>query len=218
MASVLTVNAAAAPIALGELRTGIGKRPVDDALPVRAPGPRRGGLGSGVVGDSVCNARYHGGDDQAVYAYAREDLDRWELELGRQIGNGTFGENLTTTGVDVTECLIGERWAVGADGLVLEVTSPRTPCRTFTRWMDIAGWMKTFTAAVVPGAYFRVLEPGSVRAGDAIEVIARPDHTVTIGMVFRAMMLDPGLMPALAVADALPEKIMRKVAKHVAVS
>ena len=61
MSSVLTVNAALVPIALGKLRTGIAKRPSDEPLAVRAPGPRQGGLGSGVVGDSICDPRHHGG-------------------------------------------------------------------------------------------------------------------------------------------------------------
>lgn len=214
MPSVLSVNTAVAPVDLGELRTGIDKRPSDEPLAVRAPGPRKGGLGSGLVGDSVCNSRYHGGDDQAVYAYAREDLDAWQTRLGRELTNGMFGENLTTSGVNVTDCVVGERWSIGSDGLVLEVTSPRTPCKTFSRWLDIPGWIKTFTAAAIPGAYFRVIEPGTLRAGDRIEVITRPDHSVTVGTVFRALMLEPDLLPTLAVADALPEKIKRQVARR----
>ena len=214
MASVLTVNKAVAPAAQTELGSGIDKRPSAEPLAVRAPGPRRGGLGSGVVGDSIGNAKFHGGDDQAVYAYAREDLDRWQTKLDRELTNGVFGENLTTTGVAVTDSLIGERWAVGDDGLVLEVTSPRTPCKTFTSWLGIPGWIKTFTAAGVPGAYLRVITPGTVRAGDRIEIIDRPDHTVTVGMVFRAMMLEPDLMPSLAVADALPAAIKSKIARR----
>lgn len=214
MASVLTVNMAAAPIRLGTRRSGIDKRPSAEPLAVRAPGPRKGGLGSGVVGDSVCDSKHHGGDDQAVYAYGREDLDRWEGELGRELSNGMFGENLTTAGADLTACLIGERWSVGDDGLLLEVTSPRTPCQTFVKRLEIPGWIKTFTAAGLPGAYFRVIEPGTVRAGDGIEVVSRPDHAVTIGMVFRALMGERTLWPALAPADALPDKIKQQVAKH----
>lgn len=215
MGFVVTVNTATAPAELGRLRSGIDKRPSAQPLMVRAPGDRRTGLGSGVVGDHVVNRRYHGGDDQAVYAYAREDLDHWEAELGRPLTNGVFGENLTTSGIHLTDCVIGERWSVGADGVVLEVTSPRTPCRTFTRWLDLPGWMKTFTAANLPGAYFRVLAPGSVQAGDAVTVLDRPDHDITIGTVFRAMMTEPALLPSLVVAEALPEKIKKKVAKRV---
>ncbi|MCZ0729436.1 MOSC domain-containing protein [Mycolicibacterium iranicum] len=214
MALVQTVNMAASPIDMRRRRSGIDKRPSAEPLVVRAPGPRKGGLGSGVVGDSICDSKHHGGDDQAVYAYAREDLDRWEGELGRELTNGMFGENLTTSGVDVTGLLIGERLAVGEDGLVLEVTSPRTPCQTFVEWLGIRGWMKTFTAAGDPGAYFRVIKPGTIRAGDQIDVLSRPDHDVTIGTVFRAMMGESDLMPALAVADALPDKIKALVAKR----
>lgn len=214
MALVQTVNMAASPIDMRRRRSGIDKRPSAEPLVVRAPGPRKGGLGSGVVGDSICDSKHHGGDDQAVYAYVREDLDRWEGELGRELTNGMFGENLTTSGVDVTGLLIGERLTVGEDGLVLEVTSPRTPCQTFVEWLGIRGWMKTFTAAGDPGAYFRVIQPGTIRAGDRIDVLSRPDHDVTIGTVFRAMMGESDLMPALAVADALPDKIKALVAKR----
>ncbi len=212
---MLTVNTATAPADLGPgWRSGIDKRPSSEALSVRAPGPRQGGLGSGVVSDSICDPRHHGGDDQAVYAYAREDLDDWQSRLDREITNGVFGENITTSDVDVTNCLVGERWSIGSDGLMLEATSPRTPCKTFSTWLGIPGWIKTFTAAGVPGAYFRVITPGTMRAGDRIEVVDRPDHSVTIGMVFRALMLEPELMPALMAADALPQKIKRQVERR----
>ncbi len=94
---------------------------------IRPPGPMRGGLGSGLVGDTIGNQKLHGGNDQAVYAYAREDLDGWETQLARTLTNGMFGENLTTTGVDVTQARIGERWRVGTDGLVLEVSRAPYP-------------------------------------------------------------------------------------------
>ncbi|HEX7836199.1 MAG TPA: MOSC domain-containing protein, partial [Kofleriaceae bacterium] len=104
MATVLSVNVGQAqPSEHSSIRvTGIDKRPVTNAVAVRAPGSKRDGLGSGLVGDMICDRRYHGGDDQAVYAYAREDLDRWAGELGRPLASGAFGENLTTTGLDIT--------------------------------------------------------------------------------------------------------------------
>src|SRR5687767_1149230 len=92
--------------------TGIRKRPVDAAT-LRAPGPKRGGFGSGLVDDFIGDVRHHGGDLQAVYAFAREELDFWEGRLGVELGNGSFGENLTTIGLDVDSSLIGDRWAVG---------------------------------------------------------------------------------------------------------
>lgn len=216
MPSILTVNIAAARVNPDkpDLSTGIDKQPTGDPVEVREPGPRRGGLGSGLVGDLIGNPKFHGGDDQAVYAYAREDLDAWQIELGRELPNGIFGENFTTCGLDVTGARIGERWQVGSHGLVLEVTSPRTPCRTFAKFLDIRGWMKTFTEAATPGAYLRVIHPGTVQAGDEVELVSRPDHEITVGMVFRAIMGEPELLPHLLVADALPDKIKQKAGRH----
>ncbi|WP_082698861.1 MOSC domain-containing protein [Mycobacterium sp. GA-2829] len=192
--------------------TGIDKVSTDDAVPVQAPGPSRSGPGAGLAGDLIGNRKFHGGDDQAVYAYAREDLDGWQATLDRTLTNGQFGENLTTSGVDVTGALVGERWHVGTDGLILEVTSPRTPCRTFAAFLGVRGWIKTFTQAAQPGAYLRVIQPGSVRAGDGIVVSDRPAHGVTVGMVFRAISGEPELLDRLTDIEALPEKI-RKLAR-----
>lgn len=217
MASVLTVNSAHVTPGVRAATTGIDKRPVDGPVEVRPPGPMRNGLGSGIVGDSIGNSKYHGGDDQAVYAYAREDLDVWQERLDRELTNGMFGENVTTSGVDVTGALIGERWRIGSDGLILEVTRPRTPCKTFEVRLGIRGWIKTFTHGGSPGAYLRIVEPGHVQAGDAVEIVHRPDHDVTIGTVYRAMMLEPDLMPSLLVADALPEPLKRKARRRAGV-
>jgi MOSC domain-containing protein YiiM len=183
--------------------TGIDKRPVDGPVEVRAPGSKRHGLGSGVVGDAVCDRRHHGGDDQAVYAYAREDLDAWAAALGRPLHDGGFGENLTTTAIDLTAALIGERWRIGPR-LVLEVSLPRIPCRTFAGWLAEHGWIRRFTLAVRPGAYLRVVEPGPVQAGDAIDVVERPAHDVTIGVLFRALTREPLLLERVLAACALP--------------
>ncbi|MET4427239.1 MOSC domain-containing protein [Mycolicibacterium sp. 624] len=195
-------------------RSGIDKRPVEGDITVRAPGPMHGGLGSGLVGDVIGNQRVHGGDDQAVYAYAREDLDVWETRLDRELTNGMFGENLTTSGLDVTNAVIGERWRVGSDGLLLEVTRPRTPCKTFVSRLGIDGWMKTFTRGGTPGAYLRVVAGGTIRGGDSVEVIDRPDHRVTIGTVYRALMLEPDLLPGILAADALPEDVKEHVRRR----
>jgi len=191
--------------------TAIDKRATSGPVEVRAPGSRAHGLGSGLVGDSVGNRSHHGGDDQAVYAYAREDLDRWESELGRPLAPGAFGENLTTRGVDVSGARIGERWRVGP-AVVLQVTDPRIPCATFRAWMGVRGWLRTFTLAAVPGAYLRVVSPGHLRAGDRVELVHRPDHDVTVSLVFRALTVEPELLPAILAAEDLPERT-RAIAK-----
>ncbi|MGI8888857.1 MAG: MOSC domain-containing protein, partial [Nocardioidaceae bacterium] len=96
------------------------------------PGPVHAGP-LGLEGDQVADLRDHGGVDQAVYAFAREDLDLWGGRLGGELRNGLFGENLTTEGIDVNESLIGERWRIGT--ATFEVSHVRIPCNTFKRWI-----------------------------------------------------------------------------------
>jgi len=185
--------------------TGIDKRPV--AGPVMVKAPRAKGMGMvGLAGDRVYDVRNHGGPDMAVYAYAREDLDFWAAQLGRELPNGVFGENLTTEGADVNGALIGERWRIGPV-VVLEASLPRVPCGTFQGWLALAGWIKRFTLAALPGSYFRVIEPGEIQAGDQITIVQRPDHDVTVALTFRALTIEPELLPRLLAADALPSDI-----------
>jgi len=192
-------------------RTGIDKQPTAESVEVRAPGDRAHGAGSGLVGDFIGDRRNHGGDDQAVYAYAVEDLQWWADELGSPLAAGGFGENLTTEGIDVNAALIGERWVIG-DDVELQVTDPRIPCATFRGWMNRPGWLKTFVAAGRPGAYLRVNRPGQITEGDTVRVTHRPGHTVTIAMVFRALTTEPDLLPRLLEAPELPEETRRMAA------
>lgn len=195
--------------------TGIDKRPTDGPVRVADPGPKGVGA-SGLAGDTVCDRRHHGGEDQAVYAMAREDMDDWARELGRELPNGSFGENLTTTGLDLTGALIGERWRVGPE-LLLEVTSGRIPCRTFQGHLDERRWVKRFTEKGAPGAYFRVLEPGEIRAGDPVRIVHRPAHEVTVAMQFRAMTTQRELLPRLlAAGPALHPESLAAARKYVA--
>lgn len=183
---------------------------------VSDPGPKGTG-GSGLAGDAVCDLRNHGGSDQAVYAFAREELDAWERQLGgRELANGSFGENLTTLGVDVSGALIGERWRVG-DELLLEVTSGRIPCRTFADHIKEEKWVRRFTQEAVTGAYLRVIEPGTIRAGDPVEIVHRPDHEITAALQFRAVTTERTLLPSLlAAASALHPEALRKAREYVA--
>ncbi|MER5829776.1 MOSC domain-containing protein [Streptomyces sp. NPDC002130] len=193
--------------------TGIDKRPVDGPVRVSAPGPKGVG-GSGLAGDAVCKLEHHGGDDQAVYAMAREDMDAWERELGRTLPDGAFGENLTTRGLDVSGALIGERWRIGPE-VVLEITSGRIPCRTFQGHLDEKGWVKRFTQRGAPGAYLRVIEPGEIRAGDAVEIVHRPGHDVTVALQFRAVTTERTLLPRLVAAgEALHPEVLRTAREY----
>ena len=193
--------------------TGIDKRPVASAH-VRDPGPKRGGLGSGVVGDDVVSRKHHGGSGQAVYAVAREELDWWGAELGRELPDGMFGENLTTVGLDVDGAVMGERWRVGS--AVLEVTGPRIPCATFRAWMKEPGWVRRFTERGRTGAYLAVVEPGTVSAGDGIEVLDRPGHGITVPQVFRAFTGDDEAAARVLAAGLLDEADHRWLERRVA--
>jgi MOSC domain-containing protein YiiM len=157
--------------------TAIDKRPVTGKVAVRH---------LGLHGDKQLDVAHHGGPDQAVYAFAGEDASWWAGELGREVEPGLFGENLRTTGLDLANAVIGERWRIGSDedGVVLEVTSPRVPCATFQRWMGEPHWVKRFTERGTTGTYLRVIREGSIAAGDRVAVEHRPDHGVTIADCF----------------------------------
>jgi MOSC domain-containing protein YiiM len=167
-------------------RSAIDKRPVAGPVSV---GPL------GLDGDECADKQDHGGFEQALYAYAREDLDWWTEQLGRELTNGTFGENLTTAGIDVSAALIGETWRVGS--ALVQVTAPRIPCVTFKSWLDEPHWVKRFADAGRPGAYLRILSEGSVQAGDDLTVLSRPDQAVTVAESMRAFYGDRELMTRL---------------------
>jgi len=173
----------------------------------------------GLDGDQVSDTRHHGGVDQAVYAFAREDLDRWGTRLGTELHDGQFGENLTTSGYDVNEAEVGEHWRVGS--ALLEIASVRTPCNDFKGWvgecgLDNAAWVKRFTADARPGPYLRVLEEGEVASGDQAEVVHRPGHGVTVTTMFRALTTDRGLLPRLLEVDGLVEEARLAAERYVA--
>lgn len=192
--------------------TGIDKRPQAGPTRVGVPGPKGEGT-VGLEGDRIGDVAHHGGVDQAVYAYAREDYRHWESHLGRSLADGVFGENLTTEGLDVNAALIGERWKIG-DEVVLEVSCPRIPCGVFRQWMGETGWLRTFTESERIGAYLRVIESGEIRAGDEITVQSRPDHDVTVALTFRALMRDNTLLPQLLAAEALPAETLKQARAH----
>jgi MOSC domain-containing protein YiiM len=205
---VLSVNVAVPRpgLAKGLAVTGIDKRPVEHPIEVRPPGPKTTGLHSGVVGDTIGDTEHHGGDDQAVYAYAREDYDWWEQELGRSLPPGLFGENVTTVGVDLNGALIGEIWRIG-DVVELQVTFGRIPCNTFQHRMGEPRWTKRFALANRTGAYLRILTPGQFRVGDPIEIVSRPERSVSLADAFRIYMFDRAELPRLLDAEALPQDL-----------
>jgi MOSC domain-containing protein YiiM len=173
--------------------TAIWKSPVEGRVPLRDVNLR---------GDDQADRTVHGGPDKAVYAYALEDTEWWEAQLGRPLGAGAFGENLTVRGIAVSAAVIGERWAVGST--VLEIAQPRLPCFKLGLRMGDPRYPKRFAAAGRPGAYLRVLREGDIGAGDRVELVSRPPHGVTSALVSRAVLREPQLLPAALLAPELP--------------
>ena len=174
----------------GMVKTGIWKRPVEGRVPVR---------GVNVAGDDQGDRSVHGGPDKAVYAYAREDTDWWERELGKELPHGVFGENLTLRGVDVTGALIGERWRIGS--VLLEVAEPRFPCWKLGLRFGNPKMLKRFAAARRPGAYLRIAEEGELGGADEVVVVARPAHDLTIAAFAHAYLEDHSQLPRLLIPE-----------------
>ncbi len=218
MSSVLSVNISRGTESLPGIRvaSGIRKIPVDDSVLVIAPGPK-GSSGGGLAGDHIGDWRHHGGDDQAVYAYAREDLDWWERELDRSLAHGAFGENLTTSGINISQAIVGEQWLIGG-ALLLQVSDPRIPCRGFATHLGEKRWVRRFTERAAPGSYLRVLRGGIVRAGNSIVIVERPDHQVTVSMAFRALTTEPELLPQLVDIAGLSQEARDHAAGRVRVT
>jgi MOSC domain-containing protein YiiM len=186
-------------------RTGIDKHPVEGTVAV-------GGLG--LDGDVQVNKKHHGGEGQAVYAYAQEDADWWAAELDRDLPPGRFGENLRTSGLDLRVAVLGEQWQVGT--ALLQVTAWRTPCANFARFWGIPDLVKRFAAHGATGAYLRVLQPGEIGAGDAVEILSRPDHGITVESAFRIAMTEKSRLPELAPAlRYLPVKDQSRLAAKI---
>jgi MOSC domain-containing protein YiiM len=153
--------------------TGIQKRPVTDSVRISL---------ATVGDDAICDTQHHGGQDQAVYVYSVEDYRWWSQQLGREITPGTFGENLTISGLDA-DLYIGDRLLIG--DVVLEATSPRIPCATLAARMQDKNFGIAFRRAERPGVYFRVMNEGDVKVGDPAVLVDTPQRDVTVGELFR---------------------------------
>jgi MOSC domain-containing protein YiiM len=172
---VVSVNLARMrKVPMGDLLydTGIWKLPVEHRVTARE---------LGLDGDKQGDLNVHGGPLKAVYAYAEEDNRWWEQQLGRRVEPGSFGENLTLRGVAVTGALIGERWRIGT--AELQVTQPRQPCWKLGLRMEDQKLPHRFSEASRPGAYLSVVKEGELAKGDTVEVVERPAHPVTIGLL-----------------------------------
>jgi MOSC domain-containing protein YiiM len=198
-AHVVSVNVGrAAPLDTGTriVPSAIVKPPISGPVAVR---------GVNLAGDEQADIAHHGGPDQAVYAYACEDAAWWKAQIGREPGPGAFGENLTLAGVDVSGARIGERWRIGT--AELRVAGPRVPCAKLEARIGVRGFMRAFLHGGRPGAYLAIAEAGVLEAGDAVEIVHRPAHDVTVALVIQTLLIERERVAELepARADMLPK-------------
>lgn len=141
------------------VRSGIFKEPVAGRVALR---------GHNFEGDAQADLSVHGGADKAVYGYPSEHFAFWREWLGVDaLPWGAFGENLTTEGLLEAQVGIGDRFRIGS--ALLEVSQPRIPCHKLAMRHARPDLPKHFLASGRSGFYFRVIEPGEVGRGDAIE-------------------------------------------------
>ena len=157
--------------------TGFYKKPVAGPVAVHP---------TNLAGDGQADLRVHGGPDKAVLAYSFDHYSHWQAELAlNDFPTGAFGENLTLSGVHEANCCLGDIWRAG--DCLLEVSQPRQPCWKLARRWDIKDLPKRVIATGRTGWYFRVVQVGTITAGDEFLLEQRPCPDWTIDRANRAM-------------------------------
>lgn len=159
-------------------KTGIFKEPRPQAVQVNH---------LGLTGDFIASKKHHGGPDQAIYIYTMPDYDWWAETLGRRLSPGSFGDNLTISDLLSAPVAAGDRltFGSGVDAVILEATSPRIPCATLASRMGDPAFVKRFRQAERPGIYCRVIQTGTIEAGQEVTCTPYPGERVTMLEQFR---------------------------------
>ena len=152
------------------VRTSIWKAPVEGLVHVSS---------LNLEGDQQSDLSVHGGLEKAVYAYPREHYEYWRRELpGTDLAWGAFGENFTTEGLLEPDISIGDRLRVGTAEFL--VTQPRMPCFKLGVRFGNDDMVKRFMRSGRPGFYLAVVREGDVARGNALEIVGRDEHGVTV--------------------------------------
>ncbi|MGY6277961.1 MOSC domain-containing protein [Methylomonas sp. MgM2] len=150
--------------------TGIFKRPVEGLVHIGV---------AGAADDEQADLRCHGGPHKAVYIYGLPGYAHWETYLGRKLAPGSFGENLTVDSLTEDDVRIGDLLICGK--LVIQISEPRISCFKLAMTLnEDPGFSKIFLEDGRVGFYARVLQEGSVMAGDCAihEPVAVPSPTI----------------------------------------
>ena len=194
----------------GDEASAIAKTPVDGALRV--------GL-LGIDGDEQADLTVHGGVDKAIHHYPHDHYDWWADELGRHdLLNtpGAFGENISTDGLTESEACIGDRYRLGS--ALVEISQGRQPCWKLGHRFGITTVPATVVATRRSGWYYRVIEEGTVAAGDTLDLVERPLPEWSVARAFHLLIggagkREPEALRALANMDALATTWRARAAK-----
>jgi MOSC domain-containing protein YiiM len=155
--------------------TGIFKQPVAGRVMMRS---------LNLDGDQQADLTVHGGTEKAIYAYPMEHYAYWRQELPEEaLPWGAFGENLTIEGLSETTVNIGDRFRIGTAEVM--VTQPRFPCFKLNLKFGRDDMVKRFLNSRLSGIYFSVVQEGEVGAGDAIELVGRDEHNITVADIVK---------------------------------
>jgi MOSC domain-containing protein YiiM len=117
-------------------------------------------------GDRQSDLTVHGGAEKAVYVYPSEHYEFWRKELpGVELPWGSFGDNLTTEGLDES-IHIGDRLLIGSAEFV--VTQPRMPCYKLALRFDRLDIIKRFLQSGRTGFYLSVSCEGELATRDSV--------------------------------------------------
>jgi len=121
----------------------------------------------GLLGDAHAG-KWH----RQVSLLAKESLEKIERK-GKKIGCGGFGENLTTSGIELTSLVVGTRLKVGQKALLKVTQIGKTcqkPCQIY----------KDKGLCILPsqGIFARVLKGETIKSGDKIEIENNPNLTL----------------------------------------
>jgi MOSC domain-containing protein YiiM len=177
-----------------EARSAIGKSKVDYAVSLSD---------LGFAGDEQADLVNHGGADKAICVYSYDHYARWETVLHRTLSYGAFGENFTVERMQEQLVHIGDIYQVGS--AVVQISQPRQPCwKLAMKWgLDELPLLVTTSGAT--GFYFRVLETGEVRGGDAIKLLQAHSSRITVAEANRVMHKDKEDVEGIRRLLAVPE-------------